>query len=279
MIKPTRNRSHKGLYIGMCVTALLVGGGIWINSMSQSPASLVDLVSMQPNHSVTQASSASLPKQKTARSEMLKKSAPAKAELIEEDLFKSVAEEEGLPLFELDEVYDINDSVPVTGTLVGGVIKQGDITEANEQSATGDSFQFPEMVQNDSGDWVMVIGNQPIPNRSMHREVLSGNGDMGRAGDTIHFRYDMFSWATGELVESSKDTFEESLAITLGDLGNGAEIPNYLHNALLNKTEGTKMQVIYEQSLEGLPPQRNPHDGYVLVVEIDRVVPRTEEDG
>lgn len=292
MINQVNNDSKKEAYIAAGIISLVVAGAawVWLNSAPQSPDDLhVNGVNDDANKVTETAATNTQPRIKPQISEAIQtiashqpaiKASSAKDDFKdEEDLFQYLAEEEGLPMFQLNTEYNINDSIPVVGTLVGGIIKQGDITEANEQSPTGDSFQFPEVVKNDNGDWVMVIGDQPIPNRSVRREVSRGKGAVGRAGDTIHFRYDMFSWATGELIESSNDMGGKPLVLTLGDFTQGVQVPNYLHNALLNRAEGTKLQVVFEQAIDGLPQQMNPHDGYVLMVEIDRVVPRTEEEG
>lgn len=161
----------------------------------------------------------------------------------------------------------------VNGDIIGGVVKNGPTMEATEYSPSGDDYSFPAVVEDESGTLTMVIGDEQLPNHSDRRQLSKGDGLEAALGDKVRIHYDMFSWATGKLIESTRHFEEQALEITLGD----HTVPNVLQNALLNRTEGSRMQVVFEKGLTDLPQYMNQHDGYVLVVDIEEVV-STEED-
>lgn len=171
---------------------------------------------------------------------------------------------------------DLSDAFPVSGDLIGGVIKQGDTFAADEFTQANDDYRFPAVVESDTGDWVMVIGDEPVPSRSSRRELLHGDGAVAEVGDTIRYRFDVFSWATGELVDSSRDLPDQSAQLTLGKLVGPNKVPTVLHNALLNRTAGSRIQVVLAQSLADLPEHLNGNDGFVVVVDIDDVLSSDE---
>lgn len=174
--------------------------------------------------------------------------------------------------------WDLRDALPVTGSLISAVIKQGDYQIVNETTSSDDDYRFPEVVDAGNNEWAMIISDDPIPSRSARRQLHVGDGVLAKAGDTIHFRYDMFSWATGELVETTQNLETQSLSLTLGNLVNSAQVPKALHNALFNRTAGSRIQVIFKQSMEDLPDYLDPNDGYVLIVEIDQVQPMNQQE-
>jgi len=74
----------------------------------------------------------------------------------------------------------------------------------------------------------------------------------------------MFSWSTGELVESTDD-LDEPLTIRAG-VTEG--VPEFLSHSLLGRKIGEKIQIIFEEGMEDLPTYLDADDAYVLVVEI-----------
>ena len=85
-------------------------------------------------------------------------------------------------------------------------------------------------------------------------------------GSKINLRYDMYSWSTGELVDSSSLHSGGVLPLTLG----GAErrIPGFVEQSLLGRTAGSRVQVVLGKNTKDLPDHLNSADGYVLVVDI-----------
>lgn len=171
---------------------------------------------------------------------------------------------------------DVSGAMPVMGTLVHAVIKQGEQQEATALSPTNDDYRFPLLVDMGNGEQAIIIGSEPIPSRSARRQLKAGDGALAKAGDQVRFRYDMFSWSTGELVETSGADVVEGLSITLGDTVEGNQVPLVLHNALYNRRVGSRIQVVFEQGLDDLPSYLNPNDGYVLVVDVEGVTPMSE---
>lgn len=174
-------------------------------------------------------------------------------------------------LIEGEDIINLDNATPLSNTTqVSAVLKKGESTVADQNSKAGLHFVFPEVLSNDNGEAVIVIDDVPIPKHSARRELTHGAGKVGRAGDHVHFHYDMFSWSTGEMIESTY-AFDGPLKVILGNTQHSIQIPLDLHNALLNRAEGTKMQVILPQQANGLPDGMNLYDGYVLMVEIVKV--------
>lgn len=166
---------------------------------------------------------------------------------------------------------NLDEATDVTGSLVGAVLKQGDIVTPDGISQTGNDFSFPDLLNKGDGSWVMVIKDEPIPNKPSRRELVTGEGEVAELGDTVAIRYDMFSWSTGELVDSTRNSDAQSLDVVIGDLVSGNMVPAELNNALLNRTQGTRLQVIFPQLMPDLPQQYNAFDAYILIVDIDEV--------
>lgn len=164
--------------------------------------------------------------------------------------------------------YREEDLSPVNGEIVAGVVKNGPTMEATENAPSGDDYSFPAVIESENGSLTMVIGDEQLPNHSDRRQLRQGDGPEVALGDKVRIHYDMFSWATGKLIESTRSLEEQTLEIIIGD----HEVPNVLQNALLNRTVGSRMQVVFEKSLTDLPQYMNQHDGYVLVVDIEEVV-------
>lgn len=169
---------------------------------------------------------------------------------------------------------NLEEATAVSGSVVGNVLKQGDIVVADGKTTSTNDFSFPDVMNkkaDGNADWVLVIKDEPIPNQSSRRELISGTGVAVKMGDAVTIRYDMFSWSTGELVDSTQNLEQKNLTVTAGDLATGNPVPIELNNALLNRKEGTRLQVIFPRLMRDLPPYLNRFDAYVLIVDIDVV--------
>jgi len=76
--------------------------------------------------------------------------------------------------------------------------------------------------------------------------------------------YNMYSWATGELVDST-DTLDDPLTVRAG-VTNG--VPEYLTKSLLGRQIGETLQLVFKQDMEDLPEYLDKSDAYVLVVKL-----------
>ena len=163
---------------------------------------------------------------------------------------------------------DVTKALTVDGYIVSAAIKHGEVTEATLSTPTGDDYDFPEVVETDAGI-VLSIPDAPVPSRSSRRLLKEGNGAYVSIGSTVNLTYDMFSWSTGKLVDSSRFASGEPFIYTLGSRQNPMEIPNALQKAISGRTSGSRVQIILEQGEEGLSSYFNPNDGYVLIVDIN----------
>lgn len=130
---------------------------------------------------------------------------------------------------------------------------------------SGSDFSFPEIVEQD-GAITMTIPNGKVPVFPARRTVLSGSGPVVEFGDAVTLKYDMFSWSTGELVESSSQ-YEEAHIVKGGNSDN-YPIPDYLAKSLLGRSLGDTIQVVLPAGTEDLPDYLDITDAYVLVVEL-----------
>ncbi|MEM7220865.1 MAG: hypothetical protein AAF515_21055 [Pseudomonadota bacterium] len=158
----------------------------------------------------------------------------------------------------------------IEGTILSGIMKQGDGKPATKDSPIGDDYDFPTMLD-DNGALKMSIPDDPIPSRPSRRQLQEGNGAYLLDGDTVNLSYDMFSWSTGELVEASAEIMPQGLDYTLGaGADNAVDVPDYLSHSIRGRRNGTQLQVVLEQGTDGLPGYLDPNDGYVLVVNIEQ---------
>ena len=74
----------------------------------------------------------------------------------------------------------------------------------------------------------------------------------------------MYSWSTGELVEST-DSFDEPVTLRAG-VNEG--VPEYLSNSLLGRNVGDRLQLVFETGMEDLPGYLDSADAYVLIVDL-----------
>lgn len=74
----------------------------------------------------------------------------------------------------------------------------------------------------------------------------------------------MYSWATGELVEST-DEFDEAMT---DNAGAQSGVPAYLSNSVLGRNVGDRLQVVFQPGMEDLPEYLDDTDAYVLVLDM-----------
>jgi len=143
---------------------------------------------------------------------------------------------------------------PVTGAAIAG-----DSSIADD----GINFDFPEIVAR-YGIKSMTITKGPLPDQAALRSLSAGSGPSVGLGDAVVLRYDMFSWSTGKLVESSSE-LEGPYAVKAGLSDN---IPEYLSKSLLGRTLGETVQIVFPAGMEDLPGDLDPADAHVMVVEL-----------
>lgn len=124
-------------------------------------------------------------------------------------------------------------------------------------------FAFPT-VSEVNGSFSISSPEGETPSFPARRTVEAGSGSTVEFSDPVVIRYNMFSWATGELVESTDD-FDEPVTIRAG-VTEG--VPEYLSHSLLGRKIGDTIQIIFEEGMEDLPEYLDSNDAYVLVVEL-----------
>jgi len=149
--------------------------------------------------------------------------------------------------------------------LVTSLKKIGSLTPASAASSVSNNYEFPNLVDSGAG-YDMTIPNGSLPAFSNRRTIEAGNGSTVGYGDTVSIKYDMFSWSTGEMVESTNQ-LGGNMELQLTD---NAAIPAYLKESILGRNVGEKMQVVFEASMEDLPDYMNDKDAYVLIVELQQ---------
>jgi len=124
-------------------------------------------------------------------------------------------------------------------------------------------FAFPDVTEVDDR-FAISRPEGDSPTFSARRTLEAGSGNTIEFSNPVVLRYDMFSWSTGELVESTDD-LDEPLTIRAG-VTEG--VPEFLSHSLLGRKIGEKIQIIFEEGMEDLPTYLDADDAYVLVVEI-----------
>lgn len=157
--------------------------------------------------------------------------------------------------------------VSACGGSSGG--NSGDANGGNGLVDTGGSntivsndFAFPAIGA--ANGMLTEIPSGPKPAFPARRTVSKGNGSTVEFGDPVVLSYNMYSWNTGELVESTGQ-FDEPLTVRAG-INEG--IPDYLSNSLLGRNIGDKMQIIFQPGMEGLPSYLDHTDAYVIVLDL-----------
>ncbi len=156
-------------------------------------------------------------------------------------------------------------SLSVAVVACGGS-SSGDSTNVTEAGSViiDNDFQFPTV--NNSAQGVSVdIPDGAVPAFSARRTITAGSGNAIEFGDPVVLKYDMFSWTTGEKVESSED-FDEAFTVLAGVADGG--VPEYLAKSLLGRKIGDTMEIVFEAGMEDLPEYLDNSDAYVLVIEL-----------
>lgn len=155
-------------------------------------------------------------------------------------------------------------SIALSATLVlsacGG--SSGDSGSSSEPVFTSD-FEFPAVTETANGLAIQTpVG--AAPDFSARRSLTKGSGSAIEFGDPVVLNYNMYSWTTGELVDST-DTLDDPLTILAG-VTNG--VPDYLTKSLLGRQIGETIQVVFERGMADLPGYLDSDDAYVLVVNL-----------
>lgn len=165
---------------------------------------------------------------------------------------------------------DENQNLTVTvinvdqATLVASVKKLGSTNAATESSPVTEVYDFPE-TSGQKGSYEMTIPAGDLPGFSTRRTIEEGAGAAVGYGDTIGIKYDMFSWATGELVETTSQQLNGNTQLELTE--NGA-VPSFLKDSIVGRNVGDVVQVVFEKNLTDLPDYMNNNDAYILIVEL-----------
>jgi len=138
----------------------------------------------------------------------------------------------------------------------------GDSANSSEPLFTSD-FEFPGVTETTDGFRIKTPEGS-APEFSSRRTVTKGSGSTIEFGDPVVLNYNMYSWQTGELVDST-DTLDEPLTIRAG-VTNG--VPDYLTKSLLGRQIGETIQVVFERNMADLPEYLDSEDAYVLVVSL-----------
>lgn len=135
--------------------------------------------------------------------------------------------------------------------------------ETTNNTLVANEYELPQVVVEDGGTRLDErVGAKPtFPAR---RVVSEGNGNTIEFGDPVVLRYNLYSWTTGELVETT-DSFDEPLTIRAG-VAEG--VPQFLSDSLLGRKVGAIIQVVFESGMSDLPSYLDASDSYVVVVEL-----------
>lgn len=136
-------------------------------------------------------------------------------------------------------------------------------SESSNNTLVATEFELPNVVvQNGTSMLDERVGAKPtFPAR---RVLVEGVGNRIEFGDSVVLRYNLYSWTTGELVESTDD-FDEPLTIRAG-VSEG--VPQYLSDSLLGRNIGDTIQVVFESEMSDLPSYLDASDSYVVVVDL-----------
>ena len=120
-------------------------------------------------------------------------------------------------------------------------------------------FAFPNIEQ--SG---IATPSGAAPEFSARRTLSKGAGNPIEFGDPVVLNYNMYSWSTGELVDTT-DTLDEPLTVRAGV---SAGVPEYLSKSLLGRQVGDTLQLVFKSGMVDLPEYLDSGDAYVLVVNV-----------
>jgi len=139
----------------------------------------------------------------------------------------------------------------------------GDSGSAANNVIVSNDFAFPG-VTNVAGEAGIELPNGAAPEFSARRTLSKGSGSPIEFGDPVVLNYNMYSWSTGELVDST-DTLDEPLTVRAGVT---TGVPAYLSKSLLGRQVGDQLQLVFETGMDDLPAYLDDSDAYVLVVSV-----------
>ncbi len=152
-------------------------------------------------------------------------------------------------------------SVTLLLSACGG--SSGDSNSGPNGTIVSNDFSFPTVsdIEQRAG---LEKPTGSAPQFSARRTLSKGTGNPIEFGEPVVLNYNMYSWASGELVDST-DTLDEPLTVRAG-VTNG--VPEYLTKSLLGRQIGDTLQLVFKQDMEDLPEYLDKSDAYVLVVSL-----------
>lgn len=163
----------------------------------------------------------------------------------------------------------INKNV-VTGLALSATIlvsacggSSGDSGSAANNVLVSNDFSFPDVSLAEQNSSIAIPEGQ-LPEFSARRTLSKGTGAAIEFGEPVVLNYNMYSWSTGKLVDST-DTLDEALTVRAG-VSEG--VPEYLSKSLLGRQVGDTLQLVFEHGMEDLPEYLDNTDAYVLVVSL-----------
>ena len=124
-------------------------------------------------------------------------------------------------------------------------------------------FSFPAVAEA-NGEIDVTVPAGPLPTFSARRTLSAGSGSTIGFGDPVVVKYSMYSWSTGELVETT-DSFDDPITVRAGATEG---FPEYLSKSLLGRKIGDRLQLVFETGMEDLPGYLDNSDAYILVVDL-----------
>jgi len=142
-------------------------------------------------------------------------------------------------------------------------VGQVEAVEQVSSTLVAQDFKFPTVAE-EAGAVNVSVPEGPLPTFSARRTLSSGTGSTLSFGDPVVVRYSMYSWSSGELIETT-DAFDEPVTIRAG-VSEG--VPDFLSKSLLGRKLGDRIQVVFESGMEDLPSYLDSNDAYILVVDL-----------
>ncbi len=143
-------------------------------------------------------------------------------------------------------------------------VKGGGSTEA---AGSPDSVVLPSPELS-----VALPADEPLEASSEVAET--GTGPPVGVGDAIYLAWEMMSFGTGEIVEST-EAFGGPVQIVVG----AKSVPAALEEALIGQTVGTRLHVEFPAGMADLPPYLDDTVAYVLTVQIVQLADDGSVDG
>jgi len=144
----------------------------------------------------------------------------------------------------------------------GGNNGSNTINTGGSTTIVSNDFTFP--AASAANGALTEIPSGPKPAFPARRTLSAGGGSVIEFGDPVVLSYEMYSWTTGALVETTAD-FDDPITVQAG-VSDG--LPDYLSNSLLGRNIGDKMQIIFQPGMEDLPEYLDSEDAYVLLLDL-----------